>query len=221
MKSLAVALGTALALSAASAAQAGMQITEWMYDGSEFIEFTNVGNTSVNMTGWSFDDDSRVAGTVSLSAFGIVAPGESVILAEASAANFRTAWNLAASVDVIGGNSTNLGRNDEINLYDNTNTLVDRLTYGDQSYSGSARAQGKSVSIPLADLAFTTVRTIAQGWVLASNADSFGSYTSIAPSSGNIGNPGKYLPFTPTPVVPEPASLGLLTVLGLGFLRRR
>ena len=29
---------------------------------------------------------------------------------------------------MIGGNSENPGRSDEINLYDSTNTLIDRLT---------------------------------------------------------------------------------------------
>ncbi len=68
-------------------ASAQVYITEWMYNGNggtgEYIEFTNLGATAVDFSGWSFDDDSRNAGTVSLSAFGLVNPGESVILTEA------------------------------------------------------------------------------------------------------------------------------------------
>lgn len=115
-----------------------MRITEYMYQGvnGEFVEFTNVGNTPIDMTGWSFDDDSpRTPGSFSLSAFRTVAPGESVILTESNANTFRTAWNLCSVVKIIGGLNQNLGRNDEINLYNASNMLVDRLTYGDQKFS--------------------------------------------------------------------------------------
>ncbi len=99
-----------------------------MYQGAnekgEFIEFTNTGTTAVDMTGWSFDDDSRLAGSVSLSAFGIVNAGESVISTESTVAAFRANWGLSSEVTIIGGNTVNLGRADEINLFDNTGTLA-------------------------------------------------------------------------------------------------
>jgi predicted extracellular nuclease len=197
---------------ASSAQAATIQITEWMYQGAndtgEFIEFTNLGTTAVDMTGWSFDDDSRNANTVSLSGFGIVNAGESVILTESTAAAFRANWNLSANVDVIGGNSTNLGRADEINLFDSTGTLVDRLTYGDQSGLGP-RTQGKSaVPHALGDLDSTT----AAQWVLAAVGDTEGSYASAA---GEIGNPGKSA-YAPAPV-PVPAAAWLF-MSGLGAL---
>lgn len=61
----------------ASAAFGDMVISEWMYSGTdgEYIEFTNNGSESVDMTGWSYDDDSQTPGTVDLSAFGVVEPG--------------------------------------------------------------------------------------------------------------------------------------------------
>ena len=75
-----------------AAAPAQIWITEWMYQGGntidgasgadEFIEFTNVGLSPIDMTGWSFDDSSRAPGSQSLSAFGTVNPGESVVLAD-------------------------------------------------------------------------------------------------------------------------------------------
>ena len=94
ISSFACAFGLALAIfgSAGVATAAGvMRITEWMYNGDEFIEFTNVGDASIDLKGWSFDDDSRLAGTVSLSAFGLVDVGESVILSEFDAVTFRAA----------------------------------------------------------------------------------------------------------------------------------
>ncbi len=224
MKKLLLTIAVLCAL-ASNAFALGMQITEWMYDaggvtsgGGEFVEFTNMGTTPIDFTGWSFDDDSRTPGSQILSAFGIVMPGESVILAEANADLFRLNWGLSSSVKIIGGLTHNLGRNDEINLYNALGELIDRLTYGDQNYPGTVRATGASCTIPVADLGYTTVRTIAQGWVLATVGDMYGSWKS---NTGAIGNPGYYYA---APVVPEPGSIVALIAGMTGFVglaRRR
>jgi hypothetical protein len=113
-----------------------MRITEYMYSGSggEFIEFSNVGTASIDMTGWSYDDESAVAGTVDLTAFGVVDPGESVILTEDPAATFVVDWGCPETT-IIGGLTANIGRNDEVNLYDALDGQADRLTYGDATTS--------------------------------------------------------------------------------------
>ncbi len=204
--SFACAVVSSLAIvgSAGTASAAGvMRITEWMYSGDEFIEFSNVGDDSIDLTGWSYDDDSRLAGTVSLSAFGIVNAGEIVILSESAATAFRTAWGLAASVDVIGGNLTNIGRADELNLFDATNTLVDRLTYNDQIIGGP-RTQNLSANIALANLGLN----LANLALASSVGDAFGSYAS---SASFPGNPGQYA------AIPEPTTATLM-ILGLGGL---
>lgn len=197
-------VAAALSAGLVNAASANVHITEWMYNGDEFIEFTNMGGSAVDFTGWSFDDDSRNPGTVSLSAFGLVAAGESVILAESSAADFRDAWGLSASVKVIGDNTTNLGRNDEINLYDAAGVLVDRLTYGDGSFAGTIRTQNVS-GIP-SSLAALGANSVSQ-WQLSVAGDAAGSYLS---TSGYAANPG----IAP---VPEPESFAML-LAGLGLL---
>ena len=137
----------------AATAQAEMMITEWMYNGKldgnslgEFVEFTNTGSSAIDMTGWSFDDNSRTPGSENLSAFGTVAAGESVIFTDAAAADFRTAWGLSGTVKIIGGNQDNLGRSDEINLYDSSATLVDQLTYNDQGTGSVKGPRTQSVS---------------------------------------------------------------------------
>ena len=194
-----------------SCALGNIEITEWMYNGAatdafgEYVEFTNTGTTAVDMTGWSYDDSSRIAGTVDLSAFGTVEPGESVILTDATAADFATNWGLTG-VKIIGGLTANLGRNDEINLYDATQTLVDRLTYGDEDFPGTVRTQLVSCNIPDTDYGYTEAQT---SWVLATVGDAYGSTMS---SVGEIGSPG---------VVPEPATWFVLALGVLGLRGRR
>ena len=163
-----------------------MRITEYMYSGAngEFVEFTNVGTTSIDMTGWSYDDNAATPGAVSLSNFGIVKPGESVILTETDATLFRTDWTLCPGQPVIGGNTDNLGRNDQINLYDNKGRLVDRLTYGDQNFPGTIRTQNVSGYVSRAALGIDNIA----GWTLSAVGDGENATKS---TGGDIGSPGK------------------------------
>jgi Lamin Tail Domain len=96
VKALVAAAALSAVMGTAHAEAVGMKISEWMYQGAgdtsrEFIEFTNYGPVAIDMTGWSFDDASNTAGSLFLSSFGVVNPGESVILAEQAAADFRAA----------------------------------------------------------------------------------------------------------------------------------
>ncbi len=185
------ACGTSSATSLNITVAGAMRITEYMYNGSgtggigEFVEFTNIGGTPVDMTGWSFDDNTRTPGSQSLGSFGIVQPGESVILTELTASDFKTNWNLCAPIKVIGGNTNGLGREDEINLYDASGNLIDRLTYGDQTYApGSIRTTSKSGWVTAAGLGANDITK----WTLAATGDAESSYAS---SLGEIGSPGK------------------------------
>jgi predicted extracellular nuclease len=178
-----------------------IQITEYLYvsNGStqrEFVELTNVGTTAIDLTDWSFDDNTQISGSFSIGDFGMVAPNESVIITETIALDFRTNWNLAESVKVIGGLNQGLGRNDEINIYDNTGALVDRLTYGDEDFPGTVRARNAS--------AWTTSNnldtfTINAGWVLSSAGD---VQNSVTATNGDIGSPGTFVPSAPVLGVP-------------------
>jgi hypothetical protein len=210
MKSSKKMMMVLMVLAMGISAQASMQITEWMYSGAdgEFIEFTNLGSSSVDMTGWNYNDSDLLTGPVSLSSFGTVAPGESVILCEPADQDFRDTFGLSSSVKVIGLNDNNLGRSDAINLYNGT-TLIDSLVYDDATGKGP-RTQNKSCSVPYADLSLTTA---SSAWVLSAVGDPQGSWAGSW--NGNIASPGTY-------VIPEPMTVLFLAISGLvGIIRRR
>ncbi len=162
-----------------------LRITEYMYSGGdgEFIEFSNVGNAALNVIGWSFSDSARLVGDADLTAYAYIQPGESVILTESAASDFRDAWGLCEGVKVIGGLTSNLGRSDEINVYDNQGELVDRLTYGDQVFPGTIRTQNVAGWVSESGLGANDITE----WTLASVGDGEGSFESTA---GDIGSPG-------------------------------
>ncbi len=186
--------GAFVVVGAPDASLGGMVLTEYMYDGpgGEFIEFTNLSSAAIDLTGWKVDDGNLLGGPngpFSVSAFGVVEPGESVLVVESSAASFRAAWGLAESVKVIGdlgkGNGNSLGRNDEINIYDAKGALVDRLTYGDEAFPGSIRTQNKSGWVIDAAVGLND----PYGWVLSAIAD---AQASVASTGGDLGSPGAH-----------------------------
>lgn len=199
---------------ASAAAQGAIRITEWMYDGAngEFIELTNLSDSPIDMTGWSFDDDSRTPGAFPLGGFGIVQPGESVVFTEATAEFFRTAWSLAPTVKVVGGlgagpfAGTNIGRNDELNIFNASGDLIDRLTYGDQNIPGTIRTQNTSGNP--ATLVAIGANDVSQ-WVFSAVGDVYGSYQ----AGLSLGNPGRF-------VIPAPGS-GAVVMLALAVGARR
>ncbi len=162
-----------------------LRITEWMYDGpgGEFVELTNVGTAAIDLAGWSYDDDSRLPGVFDLSGFGVVAAGESVVFTEVTPAAFRASWNLCEAAKVIGPYTNNLGRNDEINIFDAEGELADRLTYGDQTFPGSIRTTGASGWVSVAGLGAND----PLAWTLATVGDAEVSRQS---TGGAIGSPG-------------------------------
>ncbi|HUK62121.1 MAG TPA: esterase-like activity of phytase family protein, partial [Dongiaceae bacterium] len=178
-----------------------LRITEWMYNGDEFVEITNVGDTTLDLTNYSFSDNTELPGNVSLSPLGALAAHASALITERDAATFRAAWNLAVNLQILGSNSQNLGRADEINIYDPAGTLVDRLTYNDAAALGP-RTLNVSGNIPLAALGANNPNAA----VLSVVGDAYGSIQSL---DGFIGNPGRYAP------VPEPGLFALFALVVL------
>jgi len=164
----------------------GMRITEYMYSGSdgEFFELTNLSGAPIDLTGWSYDDQSAVPGTFDLSAAGIVAAGESVIITESTPSAFVTAWGLSG-VTVLGSSTAPLGRNDQINVFNDLGEVVDRLTYGDEDFPGSVRARDASASVCSGGLG----QEDPYSWFLAYPGD---AQNSVASAGGDLGSPGSW-----------------------------
>jgi len=186
----------AIALPAAAHAETApaLTITEWMYNpvnsSGEYIEVTNLGSAPVSLSGWSFDDDSRTPGTVPLDGLGTLAAGESAIITEATDAAFRSEWAIAAGVKILSGNTTNLGRADEINLFDGPDAvadLVDRLTYNDQG-TGTVKGPRTQGVAGIPTTAAALGADDASQWQLSTVGDVEASWVSTA---GDIGSPGK------------------------------
>ncbi|WP_456844445.1 lamin tail domain-containing protein [Cellulomonas sp. P5_C6] len=188
---------SALAVALPSAAQAAetpdVRITEWMYNpvasSGEYIEITNLGASPVSLVGWSFDDDSRTPGTVPLDGLGTLGAGESAVITESAAATFRSQWGLGAGAKILPANTTNLGRADEINIFDGPDAvadLVDRLTYNDQGTGAvkGPRTQGIG-GVPTTAAALGA--NDASQWQLSAAGDAEGSRASTV---GDLGSPG-------------------------------
>jgi LPXTG-motif cell wall-anchored protein len=173
---------------AASAATTGdIKITEWEYNGSEFVEFTNLDTVAIDLTGWSFSDSAEHAGDVPFGPLGTVVPGESFLLSEASAVDFRAEWGLPDSVKVLGDNGQNLGRDDAINLYDPDGTLVDSLVYNDQGTGDVAGPRTDTASAWPSSSGVLGANT-ASAWTRSTVGDAEASWTST--DGKYVGSPG-------------------------------
>ena len=166
-----------------------------MYNGDEFVEFTNVGDAGVDFAraGLELRRQQPHGGLVLALRLRRRRAGQSVIMSEVAAATFRTNWGLALSVSVLGGNvaqSRARGRDQPLRRADQ---LVDRLTYDDQTIGGP-RTLDLSANIAFANLG-TNQANLAQASFVG---DSYGSYLSST-TPARPGNPGTYRCRSPAP----------------------
>ncbi|HEY0260364.1 MAG TPA: lamin tail domain-containing protein, partial [Lacisediminihabitans sp.] len=188
----ALALGSAISVPAGASADPteNVKITEFAYGGQiagssvggdgEYVEITNLDSSPVDMTGWAYGT-AAAPGTVSLSGFGTLAPGESAIVTDVTAAEFRSDWGLTDSVKVVNDGSTTLNKGPKtIYLYDAGNTTVDSVTYA----SGFLSGKGASAWV---DAAHVGAKADTTGWTISTAGDSEASWTSATKS---VGSPG-------------------------------
>lgn len=158
--------------------------------GGDWFELTNYGTTPVFLTGFSWDDDSRTAGTHTIASLisQTINAGESVIFYDGLASE-AVAWSqewsqqgnniVIYAADEFGplGFSGLSSNGDEVNFYDDKGQLVARATYG-----ASMVTPGISIEFD------TTSSIIGQSTVGVRNA-----YTS---ANGDIGSPSNLNPIS-------------------------
>jgi hypothetical protein len=179
----------------------------------DWFELTNTGLSSIDITGWSWDDDSHTAGSANFGSLTSIGAGQSVIItgeAKGTEAAWLTDWGISGVTVVALGNATfqAFGANgDQVNIYNSSNALVTSVSFGiatqGSSFAWDAGGNSLGISVVGQNGAFKAVLN-------GGNA---------APGPGqDIGSPGYVSP------VPEPGTVALLGAgVGLvlyGFRRR-
>lgn len=231
MKSKLTKLLSAGALVAVSAlsANAAIIITEVMTNSShpggagngDWFEIYNSGPSAVNLTDWSWDDESNAAGTAGFGG-AILQPGAFLIVVDESDANLPTWINDVWNVDslVSGGtltviSSTQAGSfpglaagGETFYIYDASDALVTSANSGSQSAPNAGRSFGWSAS----------------GLDLGRSANGVGGAflaldDGLGAAGTDIASPGFAVGAIPEPSAA--AALAGLVTLGLAASRRR
>lgn len=168
-----------------NASSTNLRITEFLAtaNGKEFFELTNCGHLPIDMTGWSYDDNSQNPGCVDLSGLGVIEPLESVILTSEDETDFYNFWGLPNQIKVMQYIHPTLDINDQINIYSDTDQLVDCISYGPADFPGSIVSNAHSAFPVTADIGTDNIYR----WLLSRVNDVQHSWAS---TNGDIGNPG-------------------------------
>jgi hypothetical protein len=210
--SVIMAAGSAQALLITEAMSNSQHTNTWA--NGDWWELYNNSGSAVDLSGYSWDDDSAIAGSVVFNAGISLAPGESLIVIEETTSHvetFRAIWGLGAGVQILGQESftyvawPGLGAaGDVLYVYDAASNQLATAATGNQSAPNGGRT-----------FTFDT-----DGNSLGRSANGvYGAWATSETPTFDIGSPG----FVYT--VPEPATVSLLGFAGLGglmaYLRRR
>ncbi|MBU2871221.1 lamin tail domain-containing protein [Colwellia sp. E2M01] len=105
-------------------------------NGGDFFEIYNFGSTAVDVSGWTYDDNSAtiVDGT-SFSADTIIAAGARLVVNVGEDTDaFKALWNIADATNyVLLANGSGLGKGDAVVLFDAEGQFVTGLNYGTEA----------------------------------------------------------------------------------------
>lgn len=197
--------GAAVLAPPAHAAGANIQITEIAYGGKvtgsttggdgEYVEITNEGDASQDLTGWTYDTGAtQPTAGAGISLSGTLAPGASLIVTDVAAAEFRAEWGLKSSVQVISNNKTHTldGGPNAAYVFDAGDVVVDTVAYPAKGAAGAFTGKGQAMTATAA----TSSQSTTAGWAVETVGDSEGAWTS---ASGAVGSPGASTYGTSTP----------------------
>ncbi len=176
----------------------------------DWFELTNTGPLALNITGWSWDDNSNTAGSATFGGYTSFAAGQSVIFSEETVgaeAAWITDWGITGVTVVNLGNGAFQGLGaggDAVNIYNASNVLVASVTFGSATTGFSFEWDTLGNSLGLS----------AIGQKGAFQAAENGQTAGAGPGV-DVGSPGV--------AVPEPAAAMLLASAGmmLWVLRRK
>jgi len=238
MKAIMTAAAAAL-LAASACARADIIISEimWNPNGSEgglqeWIEITNTGSATVDLTGWVYGDSQDGHYSNPFAAGTSLAAGGSAVIVGQSAAVFQSIWG--AGVQVItytGGPAEGISlansataTNETVAIFDASNNLVDDVNY-ESNISGWPATDGSNVNgqtIYLLPQAFTTTaNNVGANWA-ESVVGVHGAYTALInnPGIANATSPDVASPGVAV-FIPEPSAALLAAIATLGLLRRK
>lgn len=172
--------------------------------GADWWELTNFGPTAVDISGWRVDDNSNsFASSLELTGIISIGAGESVIFIEGSStqgASFIDDWFAGTApaglqIGFYSGSGIGLSSNgDAVNVFDSIGNLMANVTFG----------TGDIVST------FDNAAGVNNGAI--SNLSVNGVNGAFLSGGGEVGSPG---------AIPEPSSVGLVGLIGIGLASRR
>jgi hypothetical protein len=181
---------------------------------ADWFELTNTGNTTIDLSGWSWDDNSQIAGTSPLSGVSSILPGQSVVFIDNSDGTavdaFINSWfggtaPTGFSIGTFSGPGLGTG-GDEVNIYNSLNELQAAVSFGASPAGPDFATFDNAQGINNAAISLLSVDGV-NGAFIAANSNA---------GTTQIGSPGAIS------AVPEPSAMLLIAACAsVGAVIRR
>ena len=178
---------------------------------ADFFEIYNYGTTTVDLSGWKWDDESAAFSDAAAVSFAngttLAAGGRLVVVAAADAASFKTAWGLGDDVSVLATGGPGLGSGDAVVLFNAAGQMVTSFNYSGTAKTASdgstvapsTAATGVTFASGHAGAAFGGTATTSAVWDGVSTSDPAYKSAAVGVDGGyaqtsaaaNIGSPGQ------------------------------